>query len=62
MVHFNDLKADMDGEMRRIVEFLDIDPTNWDEISKHCSFDYMKANADAIAPLGAGESRLELKA
>lgn len=54
MLHFNDLKADMDGEIRRIADFLDIAPTNWAAISEHCTFDYMKANADAIAPLGGG--------
>lgn len=52
MVHFNDLKADMDGEIRRIADFLDISPSNWDAILDHCSFDHMKANADAVAPLG----------
>ncbi|MFG5380470.1 sulfotransferase domain-containing protein [Yoonia sp. R2-816] len=52
MVHFNDLKADMEGEIRRIADFLDIAPTNWDAILRHCSFDYMKTNADAMAPMG----------
>ncbi len=52
MVHFNDLKANMDGAIRRIADFLDIVPTNWDAILDHCSFDYMKANADAMAPMG----------
>jgi aryl sulfotransferase len=54
LIHFNDLKADMPGEMRRIAKFLDIDVAQetWPAIIEHCSFDYMKANADTVAPLG----------
>lgn len=52
MVHYADLKRDMPGEMRRIARFLDLDPQNWPAILEHCSFDYMKANAAASAPLG----------
>ena len=54
MIHFADLKADMEGEIRRIAEFLEIKVS--DEVMKlvlkHCSFDYMKANATASVPLG----------
>ncbi len=54
LVHFNALKADMPGEMKRIAEFLDLDITDdeWPSIIEHCTFDYMKANADHVAPLG----------
>ncbi|HEV2562007.1 MAG TPA: sulfotransferase domain-containing protein [Rhizomicrobium sp.] len=54
MVHFANLKSDLAGEMRKIAEFLDvtIDEAKWDDIVAHCSFDYMKANADKAAPLG----------
>lgn len=54
MLHFADLKADMEGEIRRIAEFIgtDIDPAHWDAILRHCSFDYMKAHATASVPLG----------
>jgi aryl sulfotransferase len=52
LVHFADLKADMPGEIRRIAAFLDIEPTDWDAVLEHCSFDWMKANAAACAPLG----------
>jgi aryl sulfotransferase len=52
LVHFADLKADMPGEIRRIAAFLDIEPTDWDAVMEHCSFDWMKANAAACAPLG----------
>jgi aryl sulfotransferase len=53
-VHFEKLKQDMPGEMRRIAGFLDIaiNEDNWGAIVEHCSFDYMKANAAASVPLG----------
>ena len=53
-VHFANLKKDMPGEIKKIADFLDIevDPTTWDTILEHCSFDYMKNNADKSAPLG----------
>ena len=53
-VHFDNLKRDMPGEIRRIAAFLDIpiDETRWPAILEHCSFDYMKKNADKSAPLG----------
>jgi len=52
LVHYNDLKADMVGEMRRIAEFLEIpiDEAKWPTIVEHCTFDYMKANAEALSP------------
>lgn len=54
LVHFADLKADLDGQMRRIAAFLDIavDETRWPTILDHCSFDYMKQHAARAAPLG----------
>ena len=52
MLHFADLKRDMEGEIRRIAAFLEITPKNWDAILEHCSFDYMKKNAAKSAPLG----------
>jgi aryl sulfotransferase len=53
-VHFNDLKRDMPGEMRRIAGFLDIpiDETRWPAIQQYCSFDWMKKNAAKSVPLG----------
>lgn len=53
-VHFNDLKRDMPGEMRRIAAFLDIviDEARWDTIVEYCSFDWMKKNAVKSVPLG----------
>lgn len=54
-IHFNDIKADMEGAMREIAAFLDIpiDPESWPQIVKYCNFDWMKANAERINP-GAG--------
>ncbi len=54
LLHFANLKADMEGEIRRIAEFLDIDvaPSRWPKILEHCSFDYMKAHASSSTPLG----------
>ena len=54
LVHFANLKQDMEGEIRSIAEFLDIDSgsLNWDAILHHCSFDYMKEHAEATVPLG----------
>jgi len=54
LVHFNDLKTDLEGEMRRIARFLgcDIAEERWPTIIEHCSFDYMKANAANVTPLG----------
>ncbi|HEX7944051.1 MAG TPA: sulfotransferase domain-containing protein [Phenylobacterium sp.] len=54
LVHFNALKADPEGEIRAIADFLgcDIAPDLWPTILEHCSFDWMKANAGNVAPLG----------
>ena len=54
LVHFNALKADPEGEIRAIAEFLgcEIAPERWPAILEHCSFDYMKQHAANVAPLG----------
>jgi len=54
LVHFNDLKADLPGQMRAIASFLQItiDEKNWPAMLEHCSFEYMKNHGDNIAPLG----------
>lgn len=54
MIHFNDLKRDMRGQMAEIAEFLDIDvnPDSWDEIALYCSFDWMRTNGEKAVPLG----------
>jgi aryl sulfotransferase len=54
LVHFSNLKNDMPGEIRRIARFIEtpVDESKWDSILRHCSFDYMKANATKSVPLG----------
>ncbi len=53
-LHFQDLKDDMEGQMRKIAAFLEIpiDEDRWDDMVSHCSFDYMKNNAPLSTPLG----------
>jgi aryl sulfotransferase len=54
LVHFSNLKADMEAEIRRIAGFLgiEIDEATWPAIVEHCSFDYMKANGDKLSTFG----------
>jgi aryl sulfotransferase len=54
MLHFEDLKRDLAGEMRRIAAFLEIEvaPESWPRMIEHCGFDWMKRNAARAAPLG----------
>lgn len=54
LVHFADLKADMQGQICRIAEFIDVsvEEVPMDRVLEHCSFDYMKANAAQTAPVG----------
>ena len=53
-VHFTNLKRDMQGEMRRIAEFLEIPirESRWEQIVEYCSFDWMKKNATKSVPAG----------
>ena len=54
LVHFNDLKADLEGQMRVIAEFLEVDLPEavWPRAVEHCTFDWMKAHSERYAPLG----------
>jgi aryl sulfotransferase len=53
LVHFNDLKSDMAGQIRRMAEFLEIEinEERWPAIVEHCTFDYMKRSADVLSPI-----------
>ena len=53
LVHFSRLKTDLEGEMRAIAQFLDIDlpEAAWPAAVQHCTFDYMKANAQRCTPM-----------
>lgn len=54
LIHFNDMRADLAGSIREIAAFLDIpiDEAKFPKIVEHCTFDYMKAHADMVAPRG----------
>jgi aryl sulfotransferase len=54
LLHFNELKADMPGQIRRIAAFLGIpiDESRWGAIVEHCGFDYMKTHATKSVPAG----------
>jgi aryl sulfotransferase len=65
LVHFNDLKADLDGEMRRIAAFIGaaIEPRHWPDQVARCTFEAMKRRAGEIGVfernfVGGGESFL----
>jgi len=53
LVHYNDLKADLAGEMRRIAEFLSIDVAAglWPELVEAATFEGMKRQGNALLPL-----------
>ncbi|KAG9252408.1 P-loop containing nucleoside triphosphate hydrolase protein [Emericellopsis atlantica] len=53
LVHFNDLKADLEGNMRRIAKFLEIPDMPEDKFQaavEHSSFAWMKEHAEMSAP------------
>lgn len=52
LLHFNDLKADMPGKMREIASFIgaEVDADDWDRLEEYCTFAWMKANSDRVAP------------
>jgi aryl sulfotransferase len=63
LVHFNSLKADLEGEVRRIARFLDVDVSGRQlaAIVEHCGFDYMRrefAKVDLLQKFftGGGET------
>ena len=56
LVHYDDLIADLDGQMRRIAARLDIAVPDrlWPELVHAASFDAMQSRADEVAPDPAG--------
>jgi aryl sulfotransferase len=54
LLHFEELRLDLCGQMRRIAAFLDIpvDEMRFPEMVERCSFAWMKANATKSTPLG----------
>jgi aryl sulfotransferase len=53
LIHFNDLKRDLEGEMRKLADFLgcDIPEASWPTLVEQCGFDWMKAHAEQVTPL-----------
>ena len=56
MVHFADLKADLDGEMRRIARFLDIETPAalWPQLVQAATFEDMRRDGKTIMPTAIG--------
>ena len=54
LVHFSDLLADLDGQIRRVAHFLEMKVPDdaWPVIVRNCSFEKMKAEAEWFAPRG----------
>ncbi len=52
LVHYDDLSADLEGEMRHLAELLGITvaETKWPEFIDAAGFEQMKARADQLAP------------
>lgn len=50
LVHYNDLQADLEGEMRRVAGFLDIDIPEalWTGVVERCTFERMREEADKV--------------
>jgi aryl sulfotransferase len=52
-LHYQDMLDDLDREMRRVREFLDItvDESRWPHLVKACTFSEMKEAASKLAPV-----------
>ncbi|MBP6011190.1 MAG: sulfotransferase domain-containing protein [Alphaproteobacteria bacterium] len=52
MVHYNDLTADLDQEMRRIAKFLNVEtpPALWPELVHAATFEQMRRDGGALMP------------
>ena len=52
LFHYADMKADLDGEMRRLASVLniDVDEARWDELVTAATFERMKDRAEELAP------------
>lgn len=52
LFHYGDMSRDLDGEMRRLATFLEIDvpPAKWDELVEAASFANMSARSKELTP------------
>ena len=50
LIHFADLLADLEGQMRAIAEFLEtpVDAASWPDVVARCTFDAVKANPERV--------------
>src|SRR5262249_15130895 len=50
LLHYNDLKSDLAGEMRRVAAFLGVDvpASKWPGVVERCTFESMRARCDEI--------------
>jgi aryl sulfotransferase len=55
LVHYNDMKADLGGEMRRIASFLNIEISEdvWPGLVSSAGFEFMRANGATLLPRAA---------
>jgi len=55
-VHFNDLKRDLEGEMRRIAAYLGIEvpEDRWPVIVERCTFEHMRENDAMVGDMSGG--------
>ncbi|HEY2388075.1 MAG TPA: sulfotransferase domain-containing protein [Candidatus Binatia bacterium] len=58
LVHYNDLKADLEGEMRRVAAFIgaDVPEACWPEVVARCTFERMR---EGVARIGAVDMMFE---
>jgi hypothetical protein len=56
LVHYDDLCADLEGEMRRLASLLDITVPEplWPDLVRAATFEHMKARADTVVPDPSG--------
>jgi aryl sulfotransferase len=56
LVHFNDLKKDLGGQMRRIAGFLDIEIPQaiWPDVISRCMFENMRENEAMVGDMSFG--------
>jgi hypothetical protein len=56
LVHYDDLSADLEGEMRRLAASLEftVPEVQWPGLVRAATFEHMKARADAVVPDPSG--------
>jgi aryl sulfotransferase len=53
LVHYNNLKSDLPGQMRRVADFIgiQIEDELWPVLVEHCTFEYMKKHGSTLVPI-----------